>query len=133
MKDVLTQAEKLATAILDSEIYINMRKMEHDFTKDAAATAVLAEVAEKRSAVEHILSQSDLDHGALAAAAKDLEDAEETMNQNETIAALKEARSQFSAMMANVNQILRFVITGETGEEGGCSGSCDSCSGCHTH
>jgi len=133
VKDVLLQAEKLATAILDSEIYINMRKMEHDFTKDAMATKVLSETAEKRSAVERILSENDLDHNALAAAAKDLEDAEESMNRNETIKALKEARSQFSAMMTNVNQILRFVITGETGEEGGCNGSCDSCSGCHAH
>jgi Uncharacterized conserved protein len=133
MKNVLAQAEQLARAILDSDIYINMRKMEHGLTTDAQAGRVLADVSEKRSAVESLLASNDMDHAALAAAAKELEDAEAVMNENETIAALKESRSQFSAMMANVNQILRFVITGETGEEGGCSGSCDSCSGCHTH
>lgn len=134
MKNVLNQAEKLAQAILDSEIFINMHKLENTLTKDEKATAVLVAVSEKRQAVEELLAASDMDHNALAAAAQDLEEAESVMNENETVAALREARGQFTSMMEKVNQILRFVITGETGEEEeSCSGSCSSCSGCHTH
>ncbi len=119
---------------MDSEIFINMHKLENTLTKDEKATAVLVAVSEKRQAVEELLAASDMDHNALAAAAQDLEEAESVMNENETVAALREARGQFTSMMEKVNQILRFVITGETGEEEeSCSGSCSSCSGCHTH
>ena len=41
-----------------------------------------------------------------------------------------EARGVFSAMMNQVNQVLQFMVTGET-EEAGCSGNCGSCDGCH--
>ena len=48
----------------------------------------------------------------------------------ELVRAMQDARNQFTQMMENVNQILRFIITGETEESGGCSGSCESCGGC---
>ena len=47
---------------------------------------------------------------------------------------LQDARRAFTAMMDNVNRILRLVITGETGDEdtgSGCSGNCSGCAGCH--
>ena len=46
---------------------------------------------------------------------------------------LQDARREFTAMMDNVNRILRLVITGETGdsEAGGCGGNCSGCAGCH--
>ena len=52
------------------------------------------------------------------------------VNQQPMVRAMQDARSQFTQMMENVNQILRFIITGETEESGGCSGSCESCGGC---
>lgn len=133
MKQVLMQAEKLAQSIVDSEVFITMRRLENELTKDEQAAAIIMEVSEKRQAVEAILASSDLDHEALAKAADSLETAENAMEENELVTALKKARAEFSQMMSNVNQILRFVVTGETGEEGGCSGSCGSCGGCHNH
>lgn len=134
MKQVLMQAEKLAQSIVDSEVFITMRRLENELTKDEQAAAIIMEVSEKRQAVEAILASCDLDHEALAKAADSLETAENAMEANELVTALKKARAEFSQMMSNVNQILRFVVTGETGEEeGGCSGSCGSCGGCHNH
>lgn len=132
MKEVLLQAEKLAQSILFSSIYTDMKKLERDFAKDEEATKLLSEVAEKRQIVENILASKEMDAEVLAKAAKELENAEEAMDKNTTIEALRNSRKKFSQMMANVNQMLRFVITGEINDdEGGCSGTCDGCSGCH--
>lgn len=135
MKEVLQQAEKLAQTILDSEEFIRMHQLETNMAKDEATVNLITAVTEKRQAVETLLSSSEMDHTALAAAADELETAEEAMNQSEIIQQMRDARGAFSNMMQNVNQILRFVITGDTGEDedAGCSGSCGSCGGCHSH
>ena len=71
-----------------------------------------------------------MDHTALAEASKAMEDAEKKVNEQPKVRAMQEARGEFTQMMNNVNQILRFIITGETEDNSGCSGSCESCGGC---
>ena len=89
---------------------------------------------EKRNRVETILSAADMDPNELAEASREMEDAEQRMNENGMIRTLKEYRKDFQTMMDNVNRILRLVITGETedsnGGDAGCSGNCSGCSGC---
>ena len=131
MSKVLDQAQKLAETILESSEYQNMHEAEQAVMKDAEATQAMAEYMQMRSQVESILANNDLDHTALAEAGVKLEDAEKKLNGLELVQKMQSARGEFTQMMQNVNQIIRFVVTGETGEEGGCSGSCDSCSGCH--
>ena len=48
-----------------------------------------------------------------------------------SILQMTQARGEFSNLISQVNQIISFVITGETGgdEEGGCSGHCEGCAG----
>ena len=103
--------------------------------RDPDAAAVLGEMIEKRNRVEEILASSDMDPNELAEASREMEEAEQRMNDNEMIKTLKEYRKDFQTMMDNVNRILRLVITGETEDENGgssgCSGNCSGCSGCH--
>ncbi len=136
MQNVLEQAQKLGEAILDSEIYQRMHKAELHVTTDEAASKAIAELIEKRQAVEHILADNNMDHEALAKAGEEMEAAEKRMNEVPLVKELQEARGEFSQMMENVNRLLRLIITGETGDEdghnhSGCTGSCSSCGGCH--
>lgn len=133
MEKVLKQAQVLGEYILESEAYTNMKQAELAVTKDETCTKMIMELAEMRQKVEDILTSNEMDHEKLAEAGKELEDMDAKVNELPLIKAMQEARGQFSYMMDNVNQIIRFVITGETGEahEGGCSGSCASCSGCN--
>ena len=129
----MMKAQELAEAILDSEIYRKMKDQENAVRRDPEAAKALGDMIEKRQRVENILSAADMDPNELAAASREMEEAEERMNANGMIGTLKEYRKDFQTMMDNVNRILRLVITGETEDENGgsgCSGNCSGCSGC---
>lgn len=134
MRDVMMKAQELAEAILDSEIYQRMKKQENDVRRDPEAASVLGDMIEKRNRVEAVLSSADMNPDELAEASREMEEAENRMNDNGMIKTLKEYRKDFQTMMDNVNKILRLVITGETEEESagnsGCGGNCSGCSGC---
>ena len=134
MRNVMMKAQELAEAILDSEVYTRMKQQENDVKRDPGAGAALSDMIEKRSRVESILSSANMDPNELAEASREMEEAEQRMNDNEMIKTLKEYRKDFQTMMDNVNRILRLVITGETEDENGgssgCSGNCSGCSGC---
>ena len=134
MRNVMMKAQELAEAILDSEVYTRMKQQENDVKRDPGAGAALSDMIEKRSRVENILSSANMDPNELAEASREMEEAEQRMNDNEMIKTLKEYRKDFQTMMDNVNRILRLVITGETEDENGrssCGGNCSGCSGCH--
>ena len=135
MRDVMNKAQELAEAILDSEIYKEMKRTETEMRRDPEAAAALGEMIEKRNRVENILASADMDPNELAEASREMEEAEKRMNENPKIIELKEKRRDFQTMMDNVNRILRLVITGEVEDESrgtvACGGDCSACGGCH--
>ena len=134
MREVMMKAQELAEAILDSEIYQRMKQQENEVKRDPEAASALGDMIEKRGRVETILSSVNMDPNELAEASREMEEAEQRMNENPAVSTLKEYRKDFQTMMDNVNRILRLVITGETEDENGgsagCSGNCSGCSGC---
>lgn len=134
MKEVMQKAQELAEAILNSEIYQNMKKQENAVQRDAEAASLLGDLIEKRQRVENVLSGTKMNPDELAEASREMEEAEKRMNDNIMIITLKEKRKDFQTMMDNVNKILRLVITGEIEDENnssnGCGGNCSCCSGC---
>ena len=133
MREVMMKAQELAEAILNSETYTKMKKLESEVRHDETAARLLSDMIEKRQAVESILSSAGMKPEELSSASLEMEAAEKAMNENEQIAALKSARKDFQTMMDNVNQILRLVITGRVDDSssgGHCSGNCSSCGGC---
>ncbi len=130
----MMKAQELAEAILGSEVYQKMKQQEAATRRDPEAAKALADMIEKRNRVETVLSAADMDPNELAEASREMEEAEQRMNDNEMIRMLKDYRKDFQTMMDNVNRILRLVITGETEDENGrstgCSGNCSGCSGC---
>jgi len=131
MEKVLNQAEMLAEAILESEEYISMRLAEQAAMRDETATQLIAAYSEKRQAIESLLADANMDHGALATAGQELQDVERQIDACEVLNKMRETNDAFNAMMKKVNSIIRYVVTGEEEQEEGCSGSCSSCSGCH--
>lgn len=135
MKDVLMKAQALAEAILDSEIYQQMHRLEREMLKNTGAQAAIRQVQACRRHVEEILTQNDLDHEALQRASDALHQAEETVGTIPLIREASEASTRFSDMMENVNQILRLVLSGEpdggdASPKRGCFGGCGGCGGC---
>ena len=133
MREVMMKAQELAEAILDSEVYQKMKRLEGEVRHDPEAGKLLGDMIEKRQKVEETLSAAGMKPEDLAKASQEMEEAEKRMNANEKIQALKEARGTFQTMMDNVNKILRLIVTGEVADDsssGGCSGNCSGCSGC---
>ena len=133
MREVMMKAQELAEAILDSEVYRKMKKLEGEVRHDPEAGKLLGDMIEKRNRVEEILSSANMDPNELAEASREMEEAEKRMNENTMIQSLKDYRKDFQTMMDNVNKILRLVITGETEDETSgtaCGGNCSGCSGC---
>ncbi len=136
MEKVLNQAEQLAETILESEEFIKMRLSEQAAMKDEEATRLVADYAEKRQAVEELLTSNNMDHEALGKASEALSAVEKQIDEHPLLKQMQQARGDFNEMMKQVNKLIRFVITGEADEEseGGCTGSCETCGGaCHHH
>ena len=58
-----------------------------------------------------------------------MDETQEKINMIDDIIAMTQARSAFSDLINQVNQVLQFIVTGQVNEEGNCSGSCASCGG----
>jgi len=131
MEKVLNQAEQLAEAILESEEYIKMRIAETAAMRNEEAAGLIAAYAQRRSAVEALLTSEDIDRSALDEASENLEATEKAIDENQLIKAMREANTAFGDMMKQVNRIIKYVVTGEMEQaQEGCSGSCSSCAGC---
>jgi cell fate (sporulation/competence/biofilm development) regulator YlbF (YheA/YmcA/DUF963 family) len=142
MENVLNQAEQLAEAILESEEYVRMRLAEQAAMRDVEAAQLISAYSERRTEVENLLAKSDLKHTDLADAGAKLEEAQKAMEANPMIVAMRGANEAFTAMMKQVNKIIKFVVTGENEDEeeacascgDGCGDGCDTCGGgCHCH
>lgn len=134
MEKVINQAEILGEAILESQEYIQMRLTEQAVMKDEEATRLIALYGEKRTAVENLLANPNMDHGELAKAGGELQEVEQMLDNNTLLNKMRESNEAFTAMMQRVNAIIKFVVTGEKEEEhDGCTGSCSTCSGCGHH
>lgn len=136
MKEVMMCAQKLAEAILNSDVYQHMHTLEEQVTQDEDATKAIAAYMEKRTAVEQAMRKPAIDPSQLAEAAQELEDVQQAMNDCPIIRDMRDAQKKYQDMMDNVNRILRLVVTGETeddkgGQTSGCTGNCASCGGCH--
>ena len=125
MEKVINQAEILGEAILESQEYIQMRLTEQAVMKDEEATRLIALYGEKRTAVENLLANPNMDHGELAKAGGELQEVEQMLDNNTLLNKMRESNEAFTA---------KFVVTGEKEEEhDGCTGSCSTCSGCGHH
>ena len=134
MKNVILQAELLGEAILESDEYIRMRLSEQAAMKDEEASVLVAEYQEKRSRVENVLSDNHMNREELEKASGELEIAEKAVDDYAMLREMRDARTAFSEMMAKVNTMIKYVVTGENPEESsGCKGSCDGCKGCSGH
>ena len=133
MQNVLRQAELLAEAILSSEEYKQMKLSEQAAMKDEEATKLVALYSEKHHAVEEMLSNPDLERGALQLAGEELKKVEMALDKNAAIAAVRANSEAFEEMMKKVNAIIHYMVTGEEEHEEGCTGSCEACGGCGHH
>ena len=135
MHEVFEKARLLGEAIQRSEEYQNMKAVEQTAMEDAQASVLMSEFLLHKAEVEDMLSADDPDAEMLSAHSAAMEALQEKLGELEIIQRMTRARADFAAMMQQVNQVLRFLVTGqmEDEEQTGCGGNCGGCSGCGGH
>ena len=132
MDMVFQKTRELGQALTESEIYKKMKEAEDRAMQNQEAAETMTKYLEKRTQIQEILTQENPDPAVMKALSDEMDALQERLQMIDDIAQLTEARNNFSNLIAQVNQVLQFIVTGTMDEEGGCSGSCSSCGGgCH--
>ena len=86
---------------------------------------------EARQKIEALLETDNPDAEALKKLSAEMDACQQRLSMIDDVQALTEARENFSGLIEQVNQVLKFIITGQMDEpKSGCGGSCGSCGGC---
>ena len=130
MDSVFQKTRELGEALLTSETYQRMKAVEDKAMQNAQAVGLMSDLLEKRSGIQQLMQQENPDAGALKRLSDEMDEIQEQLRMMDDIVALTEARSEFTSLINQVNQVLQFIVTGRM-DSGDCKGDCSGCSGCH--
>ena len=133
MNQVFLKTRELGDAIMQSEEYKAMKVAEDRAMANAEAAAAMSQYMEARQNIEALLEKDNPDPEALKKLSAEMDQTQERLSLIDDVQALTEARENFSNLIEQVNQVLKFIITGQMSEPksgcgGGCSGGCGGCS-----
>ena len=133
MNQVFLKTRELGDAIMQSEEYKAMKVAEDRAMANADAAAAMSQYMEARQNIEALLEKDNPDPEALKKLSAEMDQTQERLSLIDDVQALTEARENFSNLIEQVNQVLKFIITGQMTEPksgcgGGCSGGCGGCS-----
>lgn len=140
MSEVFVKTRELAEAIMRSKEYIAMKEAEDIALQNEEAAGIMAQYMERQQELESVMMKSEPDPERMSLLSGEMEELQKRLQATPDISNLTLARNAFTQLINQVNQVLRFTITGEMGDEAdecesaggtGCSGSCSNCHGCH--
>ena len=132
MDKVFEKTRELGQALLESEAWQRVKEAEDKAMRNEQAAAAMSEYLEKRTQLQAMVQGENPDPAALKRLSDEMDAAQERLKMIDDIQALNAARDEFNGLIAQVNQVLQFIVTGNMDEPaGGCTGSCATCSGCH--
>ena len=133
MNEVFEKARELGEALLRSDEYIHMQQVEDQAMKNETAAQLMGMYLEARNKLTEVMRQEEPDMTEAGRLSLEMESYQDKMKEIDEVQELNRAREQFSGLVNQVNQVLRFILTGERGDgEGDCTGNCSSCAGCRT-
>lgn len=127
---ILEKTRELGDALLESECYQKLKAAENKAMQNAEAAQMMSDVLERRSKLQDLIQQENPDPVAMKRLSDEMDEIQEKLQMMDDIVELSQARSDFNALIGQINQVLQFIVTGRM-DEGGCSGDCSGCSGCH--
>ena len=130
MDMVFQKTRELGDALLASEIYQRMKAAEDKVMQNQEAAQAMGDLLEKRNSIQELMKQPNPDPGALKRLSDEMDELQERLQMMDDIVELTQARSEFTGLINQVNQVLQFIVTGRMEEES-CGGDCSSCGGCH--
>ena len=132
MNMVFEKTRELGEALMASDEYRAMKAAEDAAMANAEAAGLMSRYLETKSKLEEILHSGEPDPEAISELGSAMEDIQGQFQNVPDIIEMNRARDEFDNLINQVNQVLHFIITGETEENTeGCTGSCATCPGCH--
>ena len=129
MDAVFQKTRELGQALIESEVYQQMKAAEEKAARNQEAAETMNRYLQLRAQIQDILSRENPDSAVLKRLSDEMDAAQDKLNMIDDIIAMTQARSAFSNLINQVNQVLQFIVTGQVPEEGDCSGSCSTCGG----
>ena len=132
MDNVFLKTRELGQALMESDVYQNMKQAEDKAYQNSEAADTMGKYLELRTQIQELLATENPDPAAMKSMSDEMESMQEKLNMIDDIVAMTDARNAFSGLIGQVNQVLQFIITGQITDEedsGGCSGGCSSCGG----
>ncbi len=126
--ELFQKSRELGELLVNTDEYRKVQEAEAAFQEDEFAQAKVAEFNALQQEVQTLMQTPDPDQALIAQKANDLRNMQASLTEMPSIQAMNEAQTEFSKLLTQVNQVLRFIITGQV-DEGGCGGSCESCGG----
>ena len=130
MDMVFQKTRELGEALLQSEAYLNMKEAEDRALQNGEAAQTMADFIEKRNELTELMRSDNPDPMAMKRLSDNMDELQTRMQMMDDVVALTEARNAFNGLIAQINQVLQFIVTGRM-EEAECAGDCGSCGGCH--
>ncbi|NLG24926.1 MAG: YlbF family regulator [Clostridiales bacterium] len=132
MNEVFKKTRELGEALMHSDEYVTMKAAEDRAMANAEAARTMGEYLEAKQRLEAAMQQDNPDVHEMKHLSEAMELIQTKLQAIDDISALTAARGEFTKLINQVNQVLRFIITGDMSEEdeGGCGGSCAGCKGC---
>jgi cell fate (sporulation/competence/biofilm development) regulator YlbF (YheA/YmcA/DUF963 family) len=113
MFEVIEKAKDLGLAIRHSEVYERFQNAQAAMENDPTASELVAEYKKKQKELYELQTTENVKMSALDQVVKDLRRMGNAVNQNEVISEFLSAQKAFSDLMNQVNQVLRYFVTGE--------------------
>ena len=124
--EILKKAHELGELIKNSPEMEKMNEKEKIQENDEKAQELLQEFNLKRMNLAKDLQEGKIQQAE--AIVKNNEAFSKLLKDSKTIAEYVEAKQDFDNMIAKINQVLNYYITGQ---DSGCTHDCKSCGGCH--
>lgn len=131
MDKVFEKTRELAEALLETEQYANMKAAEDKAMQNREAAELMSSFIEKRTAIQTIMQSDNPDPVEMKRLSDEMDDVQEKLQLVDDIVGMNSARGEFNALIAQINQVLQFIVTGRMDDGSSCSGSCETCHGCH--
>ena len=132
MDMIFEKTRELGEALLQSEVYQNMRAAEEKAMQNAEGAELMAQYLEKRRHIQEAMEEENPDPIMMKRLSDEMDEIQQRLQMVDDIANLTAARAEFNSVIGQINQVLQFIVTGRMTEDGGdCTGSCATCGGCH--
>lgn len=129
----LDNARDLGYSVTESQEYKNLIKAEEDFLNDSSLKKLMDELEKTRSLFE---SSPNIEQHEVNMYLNKINELEETINNDETLKALIEAKNEYDKLFKNINSLISFITDEESritlkssSSKSGCGGGCSSKSG----